>query len=230
MKSLYLILNLGSFLIPFIYSFNKKMNFIRYIAPLFVSITIIAIPYIIWDIWFTKLGVWGFNPKYYLGFTFFHIPIEEYLFFFCIPYASVFIHYALEFFFPNLVLHKKYTNLLTVLLIGLSLFIALTNLNKLYTSSNFFVFALALIFGFLCSKKSLSRFYISYLVILIPFILVNGILTGSIIKEPIVWYNNAENLGIRFGTIPIEDFAYAFSLLYFVIFTFEILKNKSTYD
>ncbi len=35
--------------------------------------------------------------------------------------------------------------------------------------------------------------------------MVNEILTGSFVAEQIVWRNNAENLGIRLGTTPIED-------------------------
>ena len=51
------------------------------------------------------------------------------------------------------------------------------------------------------------------LVILIPFIIVNGILTGSFIEGEIVWYNPDEITGIRLITIPVEDFAYGFSLI-----------------
>ena len=51
--------------------------------------------YIIWDILFTYLGVWGFNNKYLIGYNIFNLPLEEWLFFICIPYASLFIHYSI---------------------------------------------------------------------------------------------------------------------------------------
>lgn len=60
---------------------------------------------------------------------------------------------------------------------------------------------------------------------LIPFFIVNGILTGTGIQDEIVWYNNSENLGIRIGTIPIEDIGYAFSLLLLNLLLFERFKN-----
>lgn len=227
MESLYLIILLLSFSIPFVYSFEKKMHFIQHWKVVFFSISIVAVVYIIWDVIFTKIGVWGFNPTYYLGITFFKLPLEEILFFFLIPYASIFIHYALLYFFPNLSLSDKFTRFFSwMLIVFLIVFVAL-NMGKLYTQTSGISLILALLLGMLDKHKTLHRFYIAYLVILIPFVIVNGILTGSFIDEPIVWYNNAENLGIRFFTIPIEDFGYAFSMLFFSVLLIEQFKANT---
>lgn len=226
MKALYLILLLASFSIPFTYSFEKKMHFIKHWKAVFSAITIVAIVYIIWDIIFTKIGVWGFNSDYHLGINIFQLPLEEVLFFICIPYASIFIHYSLQYFFPNAKLPNKFVVPFTWLLIALLVVLIAMNMGKLYTQINggFLVFALLL--GLLDKNNTLHCFYISYLVILIPFAIVNGILTGSFIDEPVVWYNNAENLGIRVFTIPVEDFGYAFSMLYFSVILIERFKLK----
>jgi len=84
------------------------------------------------------------------------------------------------------------------------------------------IFALILIFlGQRFNPALLSTFYITFLFMLIPFFIVNGILTGTGIEGNIVWYNDLENLGLRIGTIPIEDSVYAFSM---------ILMNLLLYD
>ena len=70
-----------------------------------------------------------------------------------------------------------------------------------------------LIIGLIYKPVILQSFLISYLFIIIPFLIINGILTGSLIIDQVVWYNNMENLGLRIGTIPIEDFFYGFTLL-----------------
>ena len=72
-----------------------------------------------------------------------------------------------------------------------------------------------MVLAFLDKSAVINHFYCTFLVILIPFIIVNAILTGSFIDEPVVWYNSQQILGIRFLTIPIEDFSYAFSLILF---------------
>ena len=81
--------------------------------------------------------------------------------------------------------------------------------------------------------KLLQHFFLTFLFILIPFFLVNGILTGSWIENQVVWYNNTENLGLRMGTIPVEDSIYAYSMILLNLFLFELLskeKNKNIYD
>ena len=71
----------------------------------------------------------------------------------------------------------------------------------------------SIIWGWISAFELLRRYYLTFCVILIPFFLVNSVLTGSFIAEPVVWYNNAQNLGIRIGTVPVEDISYAFSLI-----------------
>jgi lycopene cyclase domain-containing protein len=65
-----------------------------------------------------------------------------------------------------------------------------------------------------------------YPILLIPFFIVNGILTGSGLPQPIVWYNNAENIGIRLWTIPVEDIFYGFELMFINVYLYEMLQNK----
>lgn len=223
---LYLAINIASFTIPFLYSFQKKMNFIQHWKSVFLAIIMVAIPFLIWDVWFTKIGVWGFNQQYLLGFNFFYLPIEEILFFLCIPYASIFTHYALLHFFPNLALPKQVTKVITVSLILASILILFFNFNKWYTLLDFAVFTMLLTYSLSSKNNLLSKFFITFLVILIPFFIVNGVLTGSFIEGEIVWYNNFENLGVRLGTIPLEDVFYAFSMLYSAIILIEKMKPR----
>ena len=61
---------------------------------------------------------------------------------------------------------------------------------------------------------------------LIPFFIVNGILTGSFIEDQVVWYNNDENLGIRIGTVPVEDSVYAFTMILTVLVLTDYFHKK----
>jgi len=226
-KFLYLLLNIGSISIPFLYSFHPKLKFYKYWKALFISIVVTMLIYLPWDIIFTNNDFWGFNNNYFIGYKIFNLPLEEWLFFICIPYACVFTHYALLYYFPSTKLSDKSTKKITSILIALFLIIAITNYNKWYTFINFLYAAILLLFVF--RNKILNQYYLTFLVMLIPFFIVNGVLTGSFITDEVVWYNNDENLGIRLGTIPIEDSVYAFTLILTNLSIISKLENRTLY-
>ena len=221
---LYLIINLASVLVPFLASFYPKHPFYKNWSNYFWANSIVAFVFIFWDILFTKIGVWGFNPHYLLGINFINIPLEEVLFFFCIPYSSVFVYFSLNY----LVKKNPFDNIDDSISLFLAIVLMLVGLyyyNRWYTAVTFIVTSLFLGFHFL-TNRSLSKVYRSYCVTLFFFFIVNGILTGSYIEAPVVWYNNTENLGIRLGTIPLEDVFYGFLLIASIIQIFEYFNNR----
>jgi lycopene cyclase domain-containing protein len=211
--TLYLILLISSLVVPLALSFDKKLKFYRQWKYLFPSIFIIAAVYISFDIVLTHHGVWGFNPRYHLNFLIFGLPIEEWLFFIVIPYCSIFLHDAFVLYFPQIKISTNSSRFISIAIIVLLINLVVQNSDKTYTVYIFLTFAIALVWSLFEKTRLINRFYITFLLILIPFVIVNAILTGSFIEEEVVWYNNNENLGFRFFTIPIEDFGYAFSMI-----------------
>ncbi len=212
-KYLYLTINIASFIVPFAFSFYPKANFSKkwkYVLP---AILITGIIFIVWDELFTQMGIWGFNPKYVTGINIFSLPLEEVLFFFCIPYASIFTYFALTYLVEkdHLFPHQE---LISSLLIVVLLVLGGYFMDRWYTTVTFFSLAFFLAYQMIKLRpRYMGRFYFAFAFILIPFFIVNGILTGSWIDEPVVWYNDAENLGIRIGTIPVEDVFYGMLMI-----------------
>jgi len=221
----YLYLLLGSFIVPALYSLFFQ-DFIKHWRSFLISTTLVAIFFLIWDAWFTATGVWGFNHDYCAGIFILGMPIEEWLFFFIIPFCSLFLHHAILFVNPNLALPAKVSNAITTLLIILCSIIVAFNFTRDYTRVNLMVFVVVLLIAYRYAFEQLRQFYITFLAILVPFFIVNGVLTGAGVESPIVWYNNEENLGIRLYTIPVEDIAYAFSMLFGNLLIFNRLNQS----
>ncbi|MCB0491425.1 MAG: lycopene cyclase domain-containing protein [Cyclobacteriaceae bacterium] len=225
-KYLYLIIDLAAVSLPLLFSFHPKANFSRKWKYLWPAILLPGAFFLIWDEWFTSMGVWGFNPKYLTGIYLFSLPIEEILFFICIPYACVFTYEAVGYFSK-----KDFSlftaNKITIVLLALLSITAFLNIHRWYTLSTSFLSLLFLLYIHFKLKPSyLGKFYFTYLIILIPFFIVNGILTGTGIEGQVVWYNNAENLGLRLGTIPIEDVFYGMLLILMNVALFEGLQAR----
>lgn len=223
---LYLLLNLGSVFIPFIFSFHPKLKFYKLWKSLFLSVIITMTFFIIWDVLFTKNGFWGFNEEYYIGIELLSLPIEEWLFFICIPYACIFMHYSLLIYFPNLPLSKNVTKSILAFFLLLFFLLVIIHYNRWYTLINYSYAILLILLVMKHDFRLLQRYLPTFLVMLIPFFIVNGILTGSFIENEVVWYNDKENLGIRLGTIPVEDVVYAFTLILTNLYLMGIFKRK----
>ncbi len=214
-----------SFAGPLALSFDKKVAFYKKWKYLFPAMLLPAIFYIVWDSYFTKWGIWSFNDNYITGIKFWQLPLEEILFFFVVPYCCVFIYECIRCYFPK-IQHTRFADVLLGILAFCLLVTGIIFYEKDYTRYTFILTSLALVF-FLLGRKFFSNFnsklfLISYTIILIPFFIVNGFLTAI----PVVLYNNAENLGVRLYTIPMEDAFYGMLLIFLNVLIYEILRNR----
>jgi lycopene cyclase domain-containing protein len=228
MTNLYLLINFFSILFPLAYSFDRRVRYFTRWKYLFPALLIPAIFFIAWDIFFTSIGVWGFNPIYLTGITIFNLPLEEVLFFFCIPFASIFIYDVVKYF--KKAFSPRVSSRISIAIIIISLGAVVIYHDQLYPLVTFLlVAAFVFVMQFVLKSDFLGRFYLSYLYILIPFLIVNGLLTGSFIHEEVVWYNSAEIMGIRVNTIPVEDAFYGMLLLMMNVALYEGFMKKAKF-
>jgi lycopene cyclase domain-containing protein len=226
-KWLYVFINLGAISIPFIAGFDSRLRFDKQWRFLFPALLLTMLVFIPWDMLKTDLAVWGFNPRYLLGIYIGNLPLEEWLFFIAIPYACLFTYHSLNYLVKKDYL-GKYAERITLILAILLLIIGLLNSDRLYTSVTFISTGAFMLFHrFVIKGVYMGRFYLMYLVTLIPFFIVNGLLTGSFIPEEVVFYDDTQNLGIRLGTIPVEDMVYGLLMLLMNVSWFEFFRSRS---
>ena len=218
----YLLINILTVFFPVILSFDKKVHFYKKWKFIFPGLFISGLLYLVWDYIFTVQNVWSFNPMYILGINFFNLPLEEILFFITVPFACIFIYECINTYF-NPQINPKISKTISYVLIAFSAVLLFIYYDRLYSLINFSTLIFILIFTLVKQiKLDMGKFYIAYLISLIPFYIVNGILTAI----PIVLYNNTQNMGLRIGTIPFEDHFYAMSLILLNLIFFEHFRNR----
>lgn len=225
MNWLYLLLNLGTISIPLLFSFHPKLKFNLRWKGFFYGIAVVSTFFVLWDIWFTDMGIWGFNDAYLLGINIVNLPLEEVLFFVCIPYACVYTYHCLD----VLLKGDRFSHSGWYAGIALAAFSAIMTVqfwDKLYTSITFGLLALLLLYLVLIRAQYLGIFLFSWIVLQLPFFLVNGVLTGSWIPDQVVWYNAAEQIDVRIGTIPFEDTFYGLLLTLGIIVIMEKVSPR----
>jgi lycopene cyclase domain-containing protein len=224
MKIEYLLLNVLILTGPLVMSFEKQIHFIDKWRHAWPAILIAAIPYLIWDSLATGTH-WWFNEKYILGWRLANLPIEEWLFFFTAPLAALFSWEVIKFYYAHdrkvqFMRRVRYA-IYALQLCGLLFFAH----GKEYTGLMLiFLGAAAISDRVLKTNLLLRTCMFIYLAVLSGFILIfNGYLTG----RPVVLYGEAYQLGLRIGTIPIEDFGYGISLILLVTILYEKFQTVS---
>lgn len=218
----YLIINAAIIIVPLLLSFEKKISFYKKTPAYFFSISIVSSIYISWDVIATIYEHWGFNSDYTIKAKLFSLPIEEVLFFITVPYSSLFIYETISYYIKD-----KKISFNKIFYIVLSIFLIITAIifsNQYYTFTVLlFCAGFFLISSFLHNTFLNSRnYWIFILLTFLPFLIVNYILTSL----PIVWYNSKAIWGIRFLTIPFEDFFYSFSMISFWLLSYKLFLSK----
>lgn len=205
-------------------SFDKRVAYFNNWKWSLLAAVTVAVPYLIWDEIFTENAFWGFNKNYLVDFYIGNLPIEEVSFFIVVPFACTFIYECVKYYFRNV--NLKYINLaFYILFFAYALFVGEAGVEGWYTR---IAISLGLLLGlFLFVTREKYKFIpVAFLLSMLPFLLVNGILTGSFLESPIVFYNPEEFSGLRIFTIPMEDVVYGFGLIVLNIILFEWFKKK----
>lgn len=222
----YLLINFLTIIICFVASFDKRIRFDRHFGTFLISSTIVAIPFIAWDVWFTARGVWWFNTDYTLGLVIAGLPLEEWLFFYCIPFSCVFTYYCLERFF-DWSWTNAFNNIIVFVTIIVCAVVALLHTDKIYTLvTALFTIGTVIYLHFIAQKEWIGQASATFFVLMLGFFAVNGVLTGTGLESPIVNYNPGDFLGIRMGTIPIEDAVYGYSQFVLNIYFFKLIQKS----
>lgn len=224
--SLYLWINILTLAGPLALSFDKKVAFYKHWKALFPALLLVGTAFLIWDEYFTQHGIWGFNPSYLSGVYLGHLPLEEILFFFTVPYACVFIFACIEAYFPKIEAHQ-FGYIFASMYTFTAMFLGIYFIDNWYTSWALIVSGILNgVFYFAKTPSWYPKFALAFVVALLPFLVVNGILTGFFTPEPVVWYNENHIMGPRIGTIPVEDMFYNFFMLFGIMLIYMTLRSQ----
>lgn len=222
----YLLIDVLSVFVPLVFSFHPRIRLYRHWNALLPAILVVAVIYALWDSLFVHLGIWGFNPHYITGLYIGNLPIEELLFFICIPYACVFTFECLSGLiapaFSGINLIKSISYVFSALMI----LIAVIFHSRAYTASALTLIAGLVFLGTLIEIPWLPKFYVVYSILLIPFLIVNGLLTGTGLAAPVVWYKDSGITGLRIMTIPAEDIFYGMGLIMLNVWLYTVIRGR----
>lgn len=226
MQFTYLLINFFTIIICFLFSYHPKIRFYKHFGAFMKASALVGFFFIIWDVWFTNIGVWWFNDTYLIGLRILGLPLEEILFFICIPFSCVFTYYCLDQFLRldwKVLPEKIYVIFSIIVYLGIAVYFH----DRIYPFVTFLSLSLSLFILYFILKSSwIGKASFVYLILSPGFLAVNGILTGTGLESPIVNYNPEKFIGSRIFTIPIEDFFYGYEMILWNIFFFKKFNSN----
>lgn len=222
----YLLLLLVYLIIPVVLSTQKRVPFtfhLRYILP---AIVFAGAIFVMWDIRFTEMNIWTFNPAFLSGIELLSLPIEEWLSFVIIPLSATYIYEWLKIRFEEFERPNGFVALSLVLL-AITAVLAYVYRSSMFSFFTFFLSAIYLGYTVFRNrfKKYYTKFYLAFAVSMLPFTLVSSVLN----RLPVVSYNSEHVIGVSVFGVPVEKFAYLYLLLLINITIYEYLTNRRHY-
>jgi len=219
----YILIDLGLLIFSGLLFSLKDLNFAKNSKFLILSVLINVFVFSVPTEFLTQLKVIVFNPPYLTGLTLWELPAEELLLYFLLPGAGLAVYSFLNARYPDNKA-EKYSLAVSNIMLGVCIAMLYFGHQKLYT-----VFTFALLMAFLVfieyvgKIRFMYRFYRAYLVSLILFYIVYGVLTSV----PVVQYNSAETLNFNLFHIPFESHFYFMAMLLLSIYLFELFKSRA---
>ncbi|MBP8726471.1 MAG: hypothetical protein JPMHGGIA_02507 [Saprospiraceae bacterium] len=212
-RGLYLIHHLIAFVPVFFFGivinlFDYRKQFVQlYLWPLLL----LAPVFIAWDAWFNAKGIWSFSKSYSLGWNLLGLPIEEWSWFYVIPFCCFFVLTMVRMRFA---VGSRWDRWLLPALAMPLLFAFVYGMDSLYTAWSAGSALFVLVAGRMLGVSGLGEFLVAFAINLVPMFLLNGMLTGLFTDRALVQYNPLEFSNIRIGTFPVEDLGFGFAFLY----------------
>lgn len=205
---------------------KKSIVFIMELKYMLPAIIFSGTIFIMLKIRFLQSGFISFNENFLMHKNILNLPIEEWLFLLVISFFAFSVYILVNVKFEKFNKPNLFYVVSILLLIGFA-YEAWYSRQKLIP---FFVFfLLSIYFGYTLFrnrfKPHLTKFYISYFIVVIPFFLIKIFLNTL----PVILYNNDFTLGIRLISVPVEEFANLFLLMLINITIFEYLRDNQLY-
>lgn len=216
----YLLFNLLVIAGPLGLSMHNSNYFIREWKSFLPAIFLPMVPFVLWDVAVTGRH-WWFNDLYAGTWRILGLPPGEWMFFFTVPFACLFVWHILPF-----AKHKKPS--LVIARVSLYLLLAPAvvayGFGLEYTGLALTALALAaLLDRYLGTDIALMpRTWLFVAITLVLTFICNGYLTA----RPVVLYGVQYQLDFRIWTIPVEDFVYGTALLLSCTALFEYFRSS----
>jgi lycopene cyclase domain-containing protein len=83
---------------PLLMSRDPKIRIRTNLPTLALALTVVCIPYWVWDVMATRRGHWSFHPERVSGLSLLGMPVEEWLFFPVVVFVSIFTWESVRYF------------------------------------------------------------------------------------------------------------------------------------
>jgi hypothetical protein len=222
----FLLLLLIYLIIPVFLSFQKNVRFVfrlKYLIPA----TIFSGAIFLMMCWrFTEFGIWNFNNEYLTGIDLLSIPLEVWLSLIIIPFSAAYIYEWLKIRFENL---EKANLFLVISLILLTIFVALAYFysRALFSFFVFFLTAIYLAYTLFRNrfKRHLTKFYLAFLIMLVPFTIVSFIMN----LLPVITFDASHIMPVAVLGIPFERFVYLYLMMLINFTIYEYISERQLY-